>query len=283
MNENIIFEVKSDALAVIQTLDIEANFDEMRAYLTEMLAPYKSLVVQDMAAAKSARAYVNKVKKSINDSRLTVKKLYSQPLAAFEDRCKALTAICDEASGAIDAQIKAEEQKDRDMRVNALRNYFNSSVHGIEDYITFERIFNDKWATKSYGMANAEAEIDNAIEQTMANVEAIVAMHSPFETALLLVLAETGDMGKVMQKKAACEAIEARKEERAAERDFRAVESIGASDHAETPPPGEKREIGARTYTFTLTFEATKEQAFLINDFFKANGIKFRKVGGKNL
>ena len=283
MNEQISFEIKNDALAVIQSLDIEANFAEMEAALREMMEPYKSMVLTDMAAAKSARAYCNKVAKSINDSRLMVKKLYQEPLAAFEQKCKALTAICDEASGAIDAQIKAEEQKDRDIRINTLRNYFNSSVHGIEDYITFERIFNKKWENKSYGMANAEAEIDNAIEQTMANVEAIVAMHSPFETTLLLVLRETGDMGKVMQKKAACEAIEAKKEERAAERDFRAVESIGASDHAETPPPGEKREIGARTYTFTLTFEATKEQAFLINDFFKANGIKFRKVGGKNL
>ncbi len=278
MNENINFEVKSDALAVIQKLDIEANFEEMRAYLTEMLQPYKSLVVTDMGAAKSARAYVNKVKKSIDDSRKLVKKLYSEPLAAFETKCKALTAICDEASGAIDAQIKAEEQKEKDARIAALRNYFDSSAHGLEDYISWERIYNPKWETKSYGMANAELDIDRSIEATEANVEAIKAMHSPYETALLLVLSETGDMGKVMQKKAACEAIEARKAEREEERDRTAVEAIGASDHAETPPTPVKRETGGKTYTFTLRFEATKAQAFLINDFFKANNIKFRKV-----
>ena len=278
MDQTINFEVKSDALAVIQKLDIEANFAEMEAALTDMMAPYKGLVLTDMGAAKSARAYVNKVKKSIDDSRKLVKKLYSEPLAAFEAKCKTLTAICDEASGAIDAQIKAEEQKEKDMRVSALRSYFDISVHGLEDYISWERIYNPKWETKSYGMANAEMDIDREIETTEANVEAIKAMHSPFETTLLLVLSETGDMGKVMQKKAACEAIEARKEERAQECDRNAVESIGASDHAETPPPTVKREIGAKTYTFTLTFEATKEQAFLINDFFKSNHIKFRKV-----
>lgn len=278
MDQTINFEIKSDALAVIQKLDIEANFAEMEAALTEMMQPYKGLVLTDMGAAKSARAYVNKVKKSIDDSRKLVKKLYSEPLAAFEAKCKTLTAICDEASGAIDAQIKAEEQKEKDMRVASLRSYFDSSVHGLEDYISWERIYNPKWETKSYGMANAEMDIDREIETTEANVEAIKAMHSPFETMLLLVLSETGDMGKVMQKKAACEAIEARKEERAQERDRNAVESIGASDHEETPPPPAEREIGAKTYTFTLTFEATKEQAFLINDFFKSNHIKFRKV-----
>lgn len=276
--QTISFEVKSDALAVIQSLDIEANFDEMSAALTEMLRPYKSMVVTDMTAAKNARAYCNKVKKSIEDSRKLVKKLYQGPLAAFETKCKALTAICDEASGAIDAQIKAEEAKERDARVAELRAYFDDAVHGLEDYITWERIYNPKWETKSYGTANAQAEIDLAIENTEADVETIRAMHSPFETTLLLVLAETGDMRKVLQKKAACEALEARKEESAAERDRTAVESIGVSMGIDTPPIPEKRDSGARTFVFTLEFEATKEQAFMIDRFFKENNIKFRKV-----
>lgn len=276
--DTVSFEIKSDALAVIQTLDIEANFAEMEAALREMMAPYKSMVLTDMSAAKNARAYVNKVKKSIDDSRKLVKKLYQEPLAAFEAKCKTLTTICDEASGAIDAQIKAEEQKEKDLRINALRNAFDSSIHGIEDYISWERIYNSKWETKSYGTDRALDDIAQSIEQTKTNVDAILAMNSPFETTLLLVLRETGDMGKVLQKKAACESIEERKAEQAAERDLRAVESIGASTHTETPPQPRRSEGGPKTYLFTLEFEATKEQAFMINDFFQKNNIRFRKV-----
>ena len=278
MDQLISFEINSESLVLAQTATIEANFADTESALREMMEPYKNLVMTDMATAKTARAEVNKVKKSIDDSRKLVKKLWTAPLAAFEDKCKTLTGICDEASGAIDSQIKAEEQKEKELRINTLRNYFNSSVHGLEDYITFDRIYNPKWETKTYGMANAEADIDREIELTAANVEAIRAMSSPFETELLLVLQETGDMSKVLRKKAALDALSARKEEDAAERDRTAVEAIGASDHTETPPPPVEREISAKTYTFCLEFEATKEQAFMINDFFKKNNIKFRKV-----
>lgn len=282
MNENINFEIKSDALAVIQTLNIEANFSEMETALTEMLEPYKKMVVLDVPAAKTARAYVNKVKKSINDSRLMVKKLYSQPLAAFEDRCKVLTAICDDAAGAIDAQIKSIEQEERDARISSLRTYFDSSCKDVADYITWERIYNPKWETKSYGVSTAQDDIDRAIDTTRQNIEAVKAMHSPFETTLLLVLQETGDIVKVIQKKAACEALEAQRaakeQDRAQEAPQKAAESHEAVTHAETPPPAVNAESGEKTYVFTLEFEATKAQAFMIDDFFKANNIKYRKV-----
>lgn len=286
MDEQISFEIKSDALAVIQTLDIEANFEEMRAYLTEMLAPYKSLVATDMGAAKSARAYVNKVKKSINDSRLMVKKLYTEPLAAFEDKCKALTAICDEASGAIDTQIKAEEQKEKELRINALRAFFDSSAHEIEAYITFERIYNPKWETKSYGMEKAEQDICAALDRTRADVEAIRAMNSPFESALLAEYAQSGDLSRVLIMKANADRVEANKKNQQQDN-----KKIGAeSPEAPEPMQGYTQEPETRTeaqeahtermYTFTLEFTATREQAFMINDFFKRNNIRYRKVEG---
>lgn len=282
MNENVSFEIKNDALATIQSLNIEANFDEMSAALTEMLRPYKSMVVTDMTAAKNARAYCNKVKKSIDDSRKMVKKLYNEPYLLFEQKCKALTAICDDAAGAIDAQIKSIEQEERDARISSLRTYFDSSCKDVADYITWERIYNPKWENKSYGVSTAQDDIDHAIDTTRQNIEAVKAMHSPFETTLLLVLQETGDIVKVIQKKAACEALEAQRaakeQYRAQEAPQKAAESHEALTHAETPPPTANAESGEKTYVFTLEFEATKAQAFMIDDFFKANNIKYRKV-----
>ncbi len=282
MNENVSFEIRNDALATIQSLDIEANFGEMQAYLSEMMAPYKSLKVTDVAAAKNARAYCNKVKKSIDDSRKMVKKLYNEPYMAFEAKCKALTAICDDAAGAIDAQIKAIEQEERDARIASLRTYFDSSCKDVADYITWERIFNPKWETKSYGISTAQDDIDRAIDTTRQNIEAVKAMHSPFETTLLLVLQETGDIVKVIQKKAACEALEAQRAEKeqeiAQEAPQKAAESREAVSHTETPPPAANADTGEKTFVFTLEFKATKAQAFMIDDFFKANNIEYRKV-----
>ena len=278
MNETVNFEVKSDALAVIQTLNIEANFAEMETALTEMLEPYKKMVVLDVPAAKSARAYVNKVKKSINDSRLTVKKLYSQPLAAFEDRCKALTAMCDEAAGNIDEQIKAQEAKEREVKLTALRNYFNSSAKGIEDYITWERIFNPKWENKSYSTGQCEEDIDQAINQTIANVEVIRAMHSPHEASLLAVLARTGNMGDVLAQKSLCEKLEAKAEEPEPDTIDDIIPETKAGDR-ETAPTSHERPKKVKLYTFTLEFTTTREKAFLVRDFFEKNNIEYRKVG----
>ena len=278
MNENINFEIKSDALAVIQTLNIEANFAEMETALTEMLEPYKKMVVLDVPAAKSARAYVNKVKKSINDSRLTVKKLYSQPLAAFEDKCKALTAMCDEAAGNIDQQIKDFEAKEREIKLNALRNYFNSSAKGIEDYITWERVYNPKWENKSYGTGQCEDDIDQAINQTIANVEVIKAMHSPHEASLLAVLAQSGNMGDVLAQKALCETLEAKAEEPEPDGIDDIIPETKAGDR-ENAPISHERPKEVKLYTFTLEFTTTREKAFLVRDFFEKNNIEYRKVG----
>lgn len=280
MNEQISFEIKSDALAVIQTLDIEANFEEMRAYLTELLAPYKSLVMTDMGAAKNARAYVNKVKKSINDSRLMVKKLYSEPLSSFENRCKELTAICDEASGAIDAQIKAEEQKERDQRIEALRNYFASSAAGIADYITFESIYNPKWETKTYGLEKAEEDIDRAVSERVTNVHLIKQMRSPHQAALLSTLLKTGSMAIVLEEKERLESIDAAEKQKQY-KEKNDAESTEAPDpmHGYTPEP-ENAAGAEKRFTFTLEFTVTREQAFMINDFFMKNHIKYRKMEG---
>ena len=279
--QNIAFEVKSEALAVIQTLDIEANFEEMRAYLTDMLSPYKSLVVTDMGAAKSARAYVNKVRKSIDDSRKMVKKLYTEPLAAFEDKCKALTAICDEASGAIDAQIKAEEQKEKEIRINALRGFFDSSAHDIEEYITFERIYNPKWETKTYGIEKAEQDICASIDRTRADVEAIRAMNSPFESALLAEYAQSGDLSRVLIMKVNADRVEANREKSLQDNTKSNAESTEAPEPMQgyTPEP-ENAADAEKRFTFTLEFTVTREQAFMINDFFMKNHIKYRKMEG---
>ena len=278
--QNIAFEVKSEALAVIQTLDIEANFEEMRAYLTDMLSPYKSLVVTDMGAAKSARAYVNKVRKSIDDSRKMVKKLYTEPLAAFEDKCKALTAICDEASGAIDAQIKAEEQKEREQRIEALRNYFSSSAAAISDYITFESIYNPKWETKTYGMEKAEEDIDRAVSERVTNVHLIKQMRSPHQAALLSTLLKTGSMALVLEEKERLESIDAAEKQKQ-HKEKNDAESTEAPDpmRGYTPEP-ENAADAEKRFTFTLEFTVTREQAFMINDFFQKNHIKYRKMEG---
>ena len=106
------FEVRQDALDLVRSADIQANFDECKAALNEMMGPYKSLVIMeaDLPQAKADRARIRRVAARIDEARKEVKRVYSEPLKQFEDKCKELTAICAEADSNIDTQVKAFEQ-----------------------------------------------------------------------------------------------------------------------------------------------------------------------------
>lgn len=275
------FIISTD-LAKIQSQSIDANFDEMKAELTEMMTPYKSLVVTDMASAKDARAYCNKVRKSIDDARKTVKKMWISPYTAFEERCKELTAICDEASGAIDAQIKAVEEEERKLRVNTLRNYYLSCCNGVEEFLSFESIYNPKWETKSYGIQNAQNDIDKAVEKARGDLAVIRGMKSAHESSLLVEYGKTLDLGRVMLLAQKLDEMDRKKEEETQKEE----ESLEEEEPvAEEEPEQEAEEaeeeptaVTEKLYTFTLEFTCTREQAFAIHDFFKSNNIKYRKV-----
>jgi CRISPR/Cas system-associated endoribonuclease Cas2 len=81
----VSFEVKQDVLAKIQNSVIEANFDECKAALTEMIQPYASLIVTEdgLAAAKADRAKIRKVEAHIGDMRIDIKKAYMKPYDEF--------------------------------------------------------------------------------------------------------------------------------------------------------------------------------------------------------
>ena len=277
MNETVNFEVKSDALAVIKSLDIEANFEEMRVYLSEMMRPYQTMAVTDVAAAKSARAYCNRVEKSLEDSRRMVKKLYQQPLVEFENKVKALTAICKSASVAIDTQIKEIENAEKEAKLAEIREYFLEASADIEAYITWERIFNPKWENRTYDMVKCKADIDEAVQVVKEDIQVIRAMHSPYETMLLAVYARSGSMQEVLTQKNVCEKLEPAEKEDEPSDDNEPAHVLRAGD-SEIEPISHENAKEVKLYTFTLEFTTTREKAFLVQDFFKRNEIQYRKV-----
>ena len=115
----ISFEVKQDGLSLIQHTQIEANFDEVKAALTEMVEPYKTMVVTEdgIAAAKADRAKLRKIATRIEEVRKTVKKAYQEPLTAFENKCKELVSVITDGSDNLDKQVKQYEEKTADEKI----------------------------------------------------------------------------------------------------------------------------------------------------------------------
>ena len=92
---NLEFKLTTDLTPIKQTV-LTANFEEVEAQLRELMAPYENLVLreEDVAEGKNVLARIRKVEKTIDDYRKSIKKDFTAPLAPFEEKCKALTAVC---------------------------------------------------------------------------------------------------------------------------------------------------------------------------------------------
>ena len=77
--------------AIPQSLDF--NFEEVKAWLAENLAAYKSMVVTEDAigASKADKAKIAKISKAISEQRIAIKKRYLEPYNVFEAQMKELS------------------------------------------------------------------------------------------------------------------------------------------------------------------------------------------------
>ena len=267
------FRIEKD-LSPICNDTIPANFSECKSILTEIMAPYKRLVVteESIPQAKSDLAKIRKVKSNIENMRKTVKKAYMQPVTIFESNCKDLTDILDEAAGNIDGQVKAFLNADVERKVMLLTEYFNANVGEMEKYICFDDIYNKRWENKTYSLDKAKNDIDGAIHQCIADLETIRSIGGPFTIALLEMYKDFHDLHACIQRNQ-----EMIREKELAER-MRANKKIDETQRAEK----KKLDIDERESPtiFAVDFRAwvTEDQLNMLKIFLKTNSIKYGKV-----
>lgn len=181
------FIVDNTAMETIKNTELTANFDEMKAALTEFAEPYKNLIVSEdaISLAKADRAKIRSVSKHVDDYRKLVKRMYSEPLKKFEEKCKELTAICDEASDNIDRQIKEYERIRREEKIFLLKEYYDNADNECPDIATWDYLYDEHWENKTYSLDTAHKDIDDGIARIVADVRAIKAFKSEFELSLI--------------------------------------------------------------------------------------------------
>lgn len=299
MSGEVSFEVKQEALAVVRGLSIEANFEEVKAWLTEAIEPYKSAIVTEdgISGAKADRAKIRKVAERIEQVRKTVKAEYNKSLAPFEAKCKELVAICDDGSGNLDRQVKAFEEREREAKLNDLRADYDS--YGGDEaraYCPWERIFNPKWGNKGYSAEAAKGEIHYFLDETADNLRHIRSFGGEDAAYLLDTYKATRDMGAVMRKagelaetrkaeEARREAKEARRRATEEARGIEAEKRAAAVTHKqETAEPDDYYEqpfepdAPEKVYSVSFRVHCTKDKLAALGRFMKDNGISFEKV-----
>jgi hypothetical protein len=209
------FRITTD-LAPLRQFQIEANFEETKAWLTENLEPLRTMAVtpESAAQAKQYRAAVRKVRDRIDESRKMAKAAAQEAYISFETKCRELTALCEEAANALDVQIKAMEEAAKQEKKNRLAEYFAQVVGDMAEWLTFDDCFNPKWLNATYAESTAQMDVCAAIDRCRADLNAIRALHSEFETTLLDEYTRTRNISAVLVKNETLGRMKAAEEER---------------------------------------------------------------------
>ncbi|MBR7150412.1 MAG: DUF1351 domain-containing protein [Oscillospiraceae bacterium] len=277
------FRITSD-LGALRAQVIDANFDEVRAWLDDNLAPYRSMAVteDDIMTAKNYRAAIRKVRDRIDESRKEAKAAALAAYSEFESRCKVLTGICDEAANALDEQVKAFENAERKKKLEALRaDYIALTDEELEEYCPWETLVQDRWGNKSFSYDAAVAYIREALDKTTADLSAIREMGGEDTAYLLDVYKQTHDLSAVVRKASELKTMRERETARKREAEatntlMDAVKAVAAERVAEIVSSSATDEEPLLTVDFRVT--CTKTQLHALGEYLRSNGIKYGRV-----
>ena len=191
------FIVDQTALETVKNTKLTANFAEMKEALTEFIEPYTQVIVSEdaISEAKADRAKINAVAKHIDDYRKLVKKVYTEPLKQFEDKCKELVSICDQGKSNIDYQLTEFEEKRKQEKLSYLEDYyFHKVTKENPEYITFKQALHPKWENKTVSLEECQKYINDTVQKVDKEVNTIRSLHSQWETSLLDEYSRTHDL-----------------------------------------------------------------------------------------
>lgn len=145
---------------------IRWNETEVQQNLTEMLAAYTGRVYtpETIKDAKADRAAVNKLDKQLSDAARSAKAFYMKPLEEFLQSAKQMQGQCKAVSGAIDQQVKAVEEAERQDKADALRAVYADCIGELRELIPFDRLLVPQWLNKTYDLAKAGRELRKSVE-----------------------------------------------------------------------------------------------------------------------
>ena len=198
--------VEERSLSVTYTPSvIQANFDALEERVRAVVADYEG-AVYDLASAdavreaKHDRSYLNGLKKEIEERRKAVKREYSKPLDAFEKRCKQITAIIDEASGNIKAQLDRAEEERRARAYAKLQEHYEEFAELLAPVVPYERLHEPQWLNKTFGEVKAYEALEAKVSKLAGDWEMLKSQFEgePFYAEAERELFTTLDLGAAL-------------------------------------------------------------------------------------
>lgn len=269
---------------------ITFNFEEMKEALKVRLSEYSGLVVTDgnLSICKAQQKELAGMRIKIDNYRKDTKKEMSKPIAEFEDKCKQLIKLIEDAEKPLKEGIQVFDDKKRDEKRKVAEQIIKVVVKekGLTEKYAQQLTVLDKYTLLGakagevredieqrafilLGEQNKEKEMHEIIQDTIDNANKTIKAQMSMADFQRLI-----DRG--MSAKDVITEINARAEQiRLAENPSPTPEPTSES----TPEPKQEQETGPgkdeNIYFVELRFVETREGIGRLSELLKSNGIAY--------
>ena len=274
------------------------NFEEIKEKLNSELEIYKNMIFTEdsKTEAKKTIASLRKLKKSVNDKKLEVKKSFMIPYTNFEDQVKELDKLIDEPIIFINNQVEEFERRRVEEKKSLISEIYTEIMaeHGEAcGYLPLQRIYDSKWENATTTKKAITEAIAERVDHVEKDLGIIRSMKSEFEDKGIekykttLELSDAIEIMNQYQKQK--EEILRRQEEEAkrkAEEEARKASEVSfaidtpmqESPVAQTAP--EEKFIEPKPVNDSIVYEIIADpfQIVLMEAFMRENGITFSRI-----
>ncbi len=252
------------------------NFDEIKAELSAKLDYYLKLVVtpDSIRAAEKDRANLRKLREAIDQKRKEAKR---QAMAMYEElelQCRELTDMIDKPIAAIDQQVKAFSDAEKQKKYEELSAYFES-VNELS-FLRLEAVLDPKWGNKTMSLTALKQGISQEVERVDREYNEISALYkdSPLLTAIQNKYVTTLEKDTALAY-AAVLTKEQERREKASQTVVKEVSQLPPETKVTEPIPQQQ---GEPLITGCFRVSATRSQIIALRDFMRNNNIEFTVV-----
>lgn len=149
---------------------IDADFSALKERVSNMVKDYENATydvtnADELKQAKRDRAYLNSIVKEIDERRKIVKREYTKPLNAFEDKCREVSSIAKDLSDNIKTQIDKGEELRLAARFDELKTFYEDYAELLAPVVSFETLCEHDWLLKSTNIEKAKDAICEKVQK----------------------------------------------------------------------------------------------------------------------
>lgn len=236
----------------------------------------KAVYTEDMIPqAKEDRAKLNNAIKAINDVRIKIGKVYNEPYTEFKSKVDEVIAALQQPVALIGEQINTFEAERKEKKRTYLARCYSEAAAGLEEFVPFEKIFNEKWLNASVSTRTAVAEMDSKIENIHSALSAIEALKDEDVATLKAFFFRTLDLAATLTENERLKETRRRIEQQAKRTEGHAK----AAQNAPRAVAEAKEDVVEAIYDVTIEFKGmTVAQANLLMAFIKENGLTYVRL-----